>query len=161
MALRTVDKTMAIVAEAEVPVSVQTSEPNPALINVLRKYGIADANGNIRTFQDAAGTGPILDPEVIRKFMELDSSRNLKKLDWMLLQAGGGKGAMAGTERHLKNMRETYLDRRMEGLDNAGKPTTPLTREQAEAAWAEFEPVLKSTFFAADQETLDLLNDSI
>jgi hypothetical protein len=39
------------------------------------------------------GKGPLLDPQVIEKFSELDTTKDKRYLDWMLFQAGGGAEA--------------------------------------------------------------------
>lgn len=63
-----------------------------ALARLKKKYRLDDstfiaANG---PNGQPLGRGPVMDPEVIAKFNELDNTTDKRYVDWMLYQAGGG-----------------------------------------------------------------------
>ena len=137
---------------------------NPALRAVLDNHGLLDASGAWRVTDVAfqgQGAGPLLDPAVIEKFLELDNTRQLKVLDWALLAAGGGAPALLASKNEYAKARVAFIRERMQGVGEGGAKIAPMTAEQAEADWKESEAPLKAALFPADQDMLELYDYKI
>ena len=131
---------------------------NPAAVAVLKKHGLLTADGNWRITNvehNNQGSGPLLDPGVVERFATLDTSRNCKVLDWILLQAGGGQDAINQSLAQLEHAKSTWISDRMTGHGDNDTAITPMTKEQAEAAWATIEADLRATILPADQDMIE------
>src|SRR5690349_13349123 len=61
------------------------------------------------------GAGPVLDPEVIQRFLELDTTPDKAWFDWMLLHSGGGSTALKRSETLLAQTKVRFIDDRVRG----------------------------------------------
>ena len=140
------------------PILAESITDNPKVVKVLKKYGLMTADGNWRVVtveHENQGAGPLLDLAVVEKFASLDVSRSGKVLDWLLLQAGGGQVAYDESLGQLAWAKAAWVKNRTDGIGDGGESVPPMTKEQAEATWAEFEPQMQETILPADQDMLE------
>lgn len=133
---------------------------------VVQKYRLAE-----QTVIDCAengvklGSGKLMDDATLARFIEGDPSGNLKYLDWMLFQAGGGQEAMerslslwqgdSGADPNsLRNQcRLDFIEEQVYGYtDERGVRHAPITREEAIDAWEQTEERSKFEFLMGDQD---------
>lgn len=128
----------------------------PEVAGILKKYRLADANGQLRQTQsgEAKVFGPVLSPQVIDKFLALDGTQNKRIFDWMLHAAGGGSAAQKESALVLELAHAWVLKRRVAGEDEEGRKIAPLSKEEAEVYWkTECEDSIRQDCFCADEDT--------
>jgi hypothetical protein len=134
-------------------------ENDAALQKILQKYRLVDAQGKpvqVTIEHGNLGAGPLLSPEVINNFLSLDKSSNHKYLDWMLLQAGGGKEAQTTSAQELENVKQLFIEEQVNGYtDTHGTEHPPISAEEAEAVWERKRPEFEPEMVVADQDTLE------
>lgn len=147
-----------ILSEAKQQAKVARSVwDNPALPAALREVCLADKAGKLRNsnvLANGLGYGPILDPEVIAHFAQLDTTQNLSVLRWMLFQAGGGSAALRDSNDKLELCKTLFMRERQAGRGEGGAAITPMSSAEAEAAWNTEEPVFRNAFFPGDEDML-------
>ena len=117
------------------------------VLAILRKYHLVDeASGDIRivrvnkepgNFESETIETPMIDPEVIQKFLTLDRSSKKRTFDWMLFAAGGGAAAKKMSEAMLSAVHKTYLDSRTGDPDPRQVDEDYTARPEAFEAFAE------------------------
>jgi len=136
---------------------------------VIQKYRLAET-----TFIEAEekgaklGNGAIMDQATVQRFIEDDPSGNLKYLDWMIFQAGGGQDAMEKSiglwegesdadPNSLRNQcRMDFVEEQVNGYtDEKGVRHHPLNRDEAGAAWKHWEDRSKFEFIMGDQDVAE------
>jgi len=136
------------------------SEPE---ISVLKKYRIMNADGtwrNVNLLQplqaggNPPGLGPLLAPDAVNRLLKADTTPDKKWLDWIFFQAGGGQKAKEATADALRQIRDRFVDERINGWTHpeTNKYQTPVPREQAEARWAAAEPKFREVLSVCDQD---------
>jgi hypothetical protein len=122
------------------------------VLPTLRKYNIvskpakpARARENwtqTAVTSEGLGTGPLLDPEVVDRFLQADITPDKQWLDWMLFQAGGGRPAKARSKEFLQHIKEDWFSKHTKGYTNkrTGVKYPPVSMEEAQRAWTEAEP---------------------
>jgi len=113
------------------------------LKEIAEKYGL----NNPCIVNDVPGLK--MDSDCLRRFAEGDPSGNLKYLDWMIFQAGGGTQKFERSvsqwekgdhgEQPVKGtLREKYLADAVTGyIDDDDKPVAPVSHDEAVKAWDE------------------------
>jgi hypothetical protein len=108
--------------------------------------------------------GQKMDETCIQQFITSDPSGNGKYLEWMLYQAGGGKERLDkstsqwekgdhGEPPVRETLREQFVKDCQTGYkDDKGEPVQPVTKEVAEAQWAEAEPRLRRQHVYGDED---------
>lgn len=127
---------------------------------VVKKYRLAEV-----TRIDGEGEGKIMADATLQHFIDGDPSGNLKYLDWMIFQAGGGQDAMEKSlqlwvgegeadPNSLRNQcRMDFVDEQVKGYrDEQGRYHPPVTREQADRAWKAIEERSQFEFVMGDQD---------
>jgi hypothetical protein len=135
-----------------------------SVIPVLRKYNLiskpskpARARENwtqtVLTTQQL-GAGPLLDPEVINRFLQADTTPEKRWLDWMLFQAGGGRPAKGRSKEFLQNIKEDWFSKHVTGYTNkrTGVKYPPVTPQEAERSWNEAEHRFVTMSEVGDQD---------
>src|SRR5690349_10639664 len=61
------------------------------------------------------GMGPLLDPNVIARFLAADKTPNKIWLDWMLFHSGGGKEGQKRSEHLLQKSHALFIEERVKG----------------------------------------------
>jgi hypothetical protein len=61
------------------------------------------------------GPGPLLDPNVIARFLAADKTPNKLWLDWMLFHSGGGKEGQKRAEHLLQKSHALFIEERVKG----------------------------------------------
>jgi hypothetical protein len=76
------------------------------------------------------GAGPLLDPEVVNRFLQADTTPDKLWLDWMLFQAGGGRPAKGRSKEFLQHIKEDWFSKHTIGYTNkrTGVKYPPVTR---------------------------------
>jgi hypothetical protein len=131
---------------------------------VLRKYHLTDQAGNLRITTAGADPekgkkgeiGPIVDPEVIEKFLALDPSGK-GTFEWMIFASGGGEPHIRESERAMELGKSWVIENRMKGEVHNGDGSVtkikPMTREEAEQSWqTEVYPEFHIEYFYASQD---------
>ncbi|MGV0949083.1 MAG: hypothetical protein ACOYB3_00115 [Azonexus sp.] len=110
---------------------------------IVEKYGLRD----ICAVRGVVGQK--MDEDCIQAFIDGDPSGNGKYLDWMILQAGGGKERLDksvtqweagdhGEQPVRDTLRKTYIEDAVKGyIDDDDKRVSPVTEEVAIAQWEE------------------------
>lgn len=102
------------------------------------------------------GPGPMLDPNVIARFLAADKTPNKIWLDWMLFHAGGGKEGQKRSEHLLQKSHALFIEERVKGYtENVGGRTVvhpPQPRAQVEALWKRLEPKFRNDLAVGDQD---------
>jgi hypothetical protein len=143
---------------------------DPAVQKVLQKYGIVGQDGAWRQCEGGLlvagddgkplGEGPLLNPEVVKKFSDL-AGKDTRVLDWCLFSAGGGKRAQQETETMLEDIKAAKvreMTKTDQWIDSTGKRRPRVTPEEAEQIWATTDrPVFRNALWPADQ---DLMKDN-
>ena len=126
---------------------------------ILKKYHLLDDNGELRNVTIGAEAdkpgeeGPIIDPEVLERFLAVDRSKNKRVFDWMIYAAAGGTPHIRESERAIDLAKNWVIDNRMKGKDRNEKPIKPMTRKEAEEDWEKNElPIYYVSYFFADQD---------
>ena len=141
--------------------SVLSENYSGAVLAILRKYHLVEPDGSLRVCTIGANKergipgveGPILNPEVIQRFLVLDTSNAKRMFDWMVFASGGGTPHIKESEEAVKLAKAWVIQNRMQGKDREEQPMTPMTREQAEADWQQNEwPRYEQQYFFADQD---------
>lgn len=141
------------------------SEPE---IAVLKKYRIMNPDGALRTVdlkqpQNAGGRppgpGPLMNPDAINRLLRADTTPDKRWLDWIFFQAGGGQQAKEATADALRQIRDRFIDERVNGWTHpeSGKFQPAVPREQAEARWAKAEPSFREVLAVCDQDAVKRL----
>jgi len=127
---------------------------------VLNKYHLLDEKGELRNVTIGADPennkpgeyGPIIDPSVLDRFLEVDQSNKKRVFDWMLYAAAGGAAHLRESEGALAEAKRFVIDKRMKGEGGDG-PITPMSREDAEKDWQQNTyPLFYNAYFFADQD---------
>lgn len=94
---------------------------------ILQKYHLLDEAGNVKTVEVRANpedqesteteTGPMLDEDVINRFLALDTSRNKRVFDWIMYAAGGGADAQEMSKTALGMAHNWVINNRTGDLD--------------------------------------------
>ena len=127
------------------------------VLKVLREFRLVDDAGNLRNVRiKEGGVGPLLAPDVIERFVKADSTPDKVWLRWIFFQAAGGAKAREASGRALEQMKQRFVDERVNGFQNpeSGEVYQPVPRAKAEARWGKVEPGFKQLLVAADQDTL-------
>jgi hypothetical protein len=101
------------------------------------------------------GVGPIIDPEVINRFLKVDTTPNKDWFDWMLLQAGGGDTDLKRSAKLIEKIKIRFLDERVHGYRTPEREYAPVSEEKALAMWKNEERNFKESLMIGDQ---DLVN---
>lgn len=128
----------------------------------LAKYHLVDDTGELRQVTvkfppgDLNGRevpGPIINPDVINRFLALDSSKAAKTFEWMLFAAGGGEPHLRESERALGMAKTWIVENRMKGQGRKDEKIKPMTRQEAEADWlANDYAKYHEAYYYADQD---------
>ena len=133
---------------------------------VVKKYRLAELT-RVESEEGGKklGEGSIMDDATFQRFMDGDPSGNLKYLDWMIFQAGGGQDAMekslqlwqGESESDPNSLRNQclmdFVDEQLKGYkDEAGRYHPPVTRDQAARAWKDIEERSRFEFIMGDQD---------
>lgn len=150
----------------------------PEILKILAHYRIYDPVAGAFTVtrlgrqskknEPALGEGPLLDPEVIDRFLKADHTPAKEWLDWMLFQAGGGKEAERRSEQSVTYAYENFMDDRKQGYrDASGKHHAPIDTKKAkakgfnslngylEALWKEAEGAYRKLLSVGDQDLVE------
>jgi hypothetical protein len=132
---------------------------------VLRKYFLITAGPNGEAWRNSnvgqpgadgkpLGAGPILDPQVIDRFLQIDTTPDKAWFEWMILQSGGGRTALKRSETLFNQTKIRFIDDRVRGYRNkkTGKVYPPVSQENAEEQWARAEQNFRETLTVGDQD---------
>lgn len=126
---------------------------------ILKKYHLLDENGELRnvtigaTADKPGVAGPIIDPAVLDRFLEVDRSKSKRVFDWMLYAAAGGEPHIRESERAIDLAKNWVIDNRMKGKGRDEQPIKPMSRQEAEADWqANDYPRYYTSYFFADED---------
>jgi len=130
-------------------------------VRTLKKFGlIKSARGtipeaDIRWAEDGKpmGKGPLVDPTVIERLLAADRSPDKRWANWIFTQAGGGKAAQRKGDDVLTSMKHRWVEQHVRGGEDAsGNRLEPVSKEEAEASWAEVEPSMRELILNADED---------
>jgi hypothetical protein len=142
----------------------------PEIQAVLRKYRIIgpvkQADGSVAedwtqtrinstegsTNGQPLGNGPLLDPNVIARFLDADKTPDKIWLDWMLFHAGGGKEGQKRSEHLLQKSKALFIEERVKGFTENGRTYPPRPRQEVERLWAQNEAKFKADLAVGDQD---------
>lgn len=135
---------------------------------VLKKYRIMNPDGTLRVVKltqpaqaggQAPGSGPIMAQDAINRLLKADTTPDKRWLDWIFFQAGGGTKAKEATADALRQIRDRFIDERVNGWTHpeTSKYMSPVPREQAEARWVNAEPKFRDVLAVCDQDTVKKL----
>jgi hypothetical protein len=136
----------------------------PAVLAVLRKYFIITTKQagegwrqvNISKHQDQKGRplgpGPLLDPDVIDRFLKADTTPNKAWFEWMIVQAGGGEVALKRSEKLLDKTKMRFLDERVHGYRTPEREYPPVSKEKALEMWKREERNFMEELTVGDQD---------
>jgi hypothetical protein len=146
----------------------------PAIQAVLRKYFIittkrvklptgeeveqegfrqAKINKTMDQKGQPLGVGPLVDPEVISRFLKADTTPNKDWFEWMLVQSGGGTMALKRSEKLLESTKIRFIDERVRGYRNrSGKEFPPVSKDAATAQWQREEKNFVEELTVGDQD---------
>ena len=138
------------------------SEPE---IAVLKKYRILDRNGAptmvnlIRPLTAGGpppGHGPMVAPDVIKKLLAADTTPDKRWLDWIFFQAGGGQAAKDNVPVVMREIRDRFIDERINGFTHprTNQFLPPVSREEAEKRWQAQLPHFEDLMVSCDQDTV-------
>jgi len=141
------------------------SEPEVA---VLKKYRIMNPDGSLRSVElrqptnaggAVPGPGPLVAPDAVNRLLKADTTPDKHWLDWIFFQAGGGQKAKEATADALRQIRDRFVDERVNGWTHpeSGKYQPPVPREQAEQRWAAAEPKFRDVLAVCDQDAVKRL----
>lgn len=149
----------------------------PVLQEILRKYHIlgtrreagpsgepVESEGYRETHVNAVnergealGKGPVLDPIVISHFLEVDTTPNKDWFEWLILQAGGGEGALARSKKLVEKTMIRFVAERETGYyDRKRVHHPPVSKAEALALWKKAEPNFIITLMTGDQDLVHL-----
>ncbi len=100
--------------------------------------------------------GPILSPNVVQKFVAVDTSKDKQLLAWMLFQAAGGLAGKRDSEAHIEEAKEKYFEEWRNGyyVDETGEKVhvcEPKTPEECETEWAAVVVGFRKSLNPADE----------
>jgi hypothetical protein len=102
------------------------------------------------------GPGPLLDPNVIARFLAADKTPTKQWLDWMLFHAGGGKEGQKRSEHLLQKSHALFIEERVKGYSEKvnGQDVfyPPKPRQEVEALWKTLEPRFRADLAVGDQD---------
>lgn len=100
------------------------------------------------------GAGPILDPGVVDRFLQIDTTPDKAWFEWMILQSGGGRTALKRSETLFNQTKIRFIDDRVRGYRNkkTGKVYPPVSQQNAEQQWANAEQNFRETLTVGDQD---------
>jgi hypothetical protein len=142
----------------------------PQVQAVLRKYRIIgpvkQADGSttegwtqarIDSTDDAGkplGDGPLINPNVIARFLAADKTPNKMWLDWMLFNAGGGKEGQKRSEHLINKSHALFIEERVKGYTDqvTGVYYPPRPRSEVERLWKTLEPKFRQDMAVGDQD---------
>jgi hypothetical protein len=127
------------------------------VVRVLREFRLVDAEDNLRNVKIAdGGMGPLLSPDVIDRFVAADTTSDKHWLRWIFFQAAGGAKAREASGRGLEQMKQRFVDERVNGFQNpqTSEMYAPVPRAKAEARWTKVEAGFKQLLIAADQDSV-------
>jgi hypothetical protein len=106
------------------------------------------------------GEGPIINPDALDKLLHADHTPDKQWLDWIFFQAGGGERAQQMREAALQQIKDRFIDERVNGFQH---PDThdyvpPVDRKLAEERWRQAEPRFKDILKVCDQDSVTKLN---
>lgn len=155
-------------AAAPADVAATVAAPGDATVmRILQKYRILQPDGSwtevLLDVKDEAtakpmGHGPLLNPAVIERFLELDTTKDKKYLDWMLFQAGGGEAAKKAAAKELDTIRDMKIEEltQPEGWkDSNGTFHKAISLAKAKEQWETVDkPKFEPETMVGDQDTL-------
>jgi hypothetical protein len=102
------------------------------------------------------GPGPLLDPNVIARFLAADKTPNKLWLDWMLFHSGGGKEGQKRAEHLLQKSHALFIEERVKGytenVDGRNVVYPPRPRAEVEQLWKKLEPKFRADLAVGDQD---------
>lgn len=133
---------------------------DPNVTAVLREFRLVDDAGQpIQVVLRDGGAGPKLDQDVIDRFLATDTTPDKHWLRWMLHQAAGGDKAKDASIRVLEQIKDRFINERVNGFQNpdTGDTYPPVSREEADARWAKAQVRFRDILSCADQDTVQKL----
>src|SRR5574343_400682 len=92
---------------------------DPNVTAVLREFNLLDEAGNLIQIKlREAGPGPKLAPDVIDRFVKADTTPDKSWLRWIFHQAAGGDKAKENSVRVLEQIKERFINERVNGFQN-------------------------------------------
>jgi hypothetical protein len=138
-------------------------------IAILKKYRIMNADGSFKLVPlsqplqpggPPPGNGPLMSADTYTRLLKADTTPDKRWLDWIFFQAGGGEAAKASTADALKQIKDRFVDERVNGWTrpDTGKYIAPVPREEAEARWVTAEPCFRDILAVCDQDAVRKLH---
>jgi len=143
----------------------RNGKPMSKVERIINKFGLR--NPVVLKCKDGA-TGQKMDEECIQKFVKGDLSGNGKYLEWMFLQAGGGKERMERSllqweigeppERSFRErLKEAWIKDEISGwIEDTGEKHAAKTKEQAEKGWDQVEEEWRVQHIYGDEDFSDV-----
>jgi hypothetical protein len=137
----------------------------PTEFEVLRSYLLIDTDGQLtrvvleRPETAPMGVGPLVEQAAIDKMIAADTTPNQRWLKWIFFQAGGGARAKEATVRAMDQIKERFIDERVNGFTSIDTKQyhAPVPKEDAEKRWVPVEAQWKAMLASADQDIVDHL----
>ena len=130
------------------------------IMAVLREFRVMDEQGNpVQVKLREGGVGPKLNPDVIERFVAADTTPDKHWLRWVFYQAAGGDKAKENSTRALTQIKERFINERINGFQNpeTGEVYKPVSRENAESRWVNTMPKFREILACSDQDTVQKL----
>lgn len=108
--------------------------------------------------------GPLLNPDVVQKFVNVDASKDKQLLAWMLFQAAGGHSGKRGSDAQLEKAKDDHFDEWQKGYYMDGSEKIPIgdpkTPEECEAIWSTMVTEYRKALNPADEDLLNRFPDA-
>jgi hypothetical protein len=129
-------------------------QPDGTVIEGWSQADLASTEGS--TNGRPLGMGPLLDPNVIARFLAADKTPNHAWLDWMMFHSGGGKEGQKRSEHLLQKSHALFIEERVKGYTErvGGREVVypPKPRAEVEKLWKQLEPKFRNDLAVGDQD---------